>query len=185
MREIVREFGFSKNLNNVLKKLSNLFKVAIKQQHEIIVLCLGSSKIVGDCFAPTVGDFLLSKNLPFWIYGNSNSNVNARNIKQTLDLISLIHKNNIILVVDSLATTNPSLIGDVILSDEYVGLNKQVFVDADLFLYATTTYLGFQNLHAKINITTSLASTIANTLECAFNLAKRNIEFDFLNKCVC
>ena len=184
MRELVREFGLCESIPQTFHKLQKFFSTALNQQQEIVVLCVGSSKVLGDCFGATVGDFLLSKNLPFWIYGNSTSNVNATNINVTQKLISLIHKNCTILVVDALSTTNPSLIGDIILSDEYVALNKHVSINAQMFLFATTTYLGHQNLHAKISIVNSLAKLVSNTIEQAFISAKHVLGLEFLHECV-
>ena len=185
MQELVREFGLFGKLDGVSQKVFNSFSIALKQQLDIVFLCVGTSRILGDCFGALVGDKLLGKNLPIFIYGNSKCCVDAKNISKTLKLISLVHPNSLIIVVDSLATTNASLVGDVLLSCEYVGLNKRVGLHADLFLYATTTYVGHQNLHAKLSIVEKLASVVSNTIENACLKALHFQEIEFLRECIC
>ena len=180
MQEICCEFALDGHIPQTQHHLQNLFSIALARKLDVVFVCVGTSKIVGDCFGPTLGDKLILESLPVWVYGTTKSNVCATNLQATLKVINLVHPHSIVVVLDAMATPNATNLGNVILSNPYVGVNKQVFVDADLFLYATTTYLGHGTLHAKLEIINKLALIVKNTIAQAFNSSFHNLELEFL-----
>ena len=184
MQEITREYGFFESLPKIEAKLENLFLIALKQNLEIVFLCIGTPKFFGDSFGPIVGDKLLGLGLPFWVFGNSKSFVDANNARSTQKVVSVVHPNSLLVVVDALSTKNKSNVGDVVLSNNYVGLNPKVCLFADLFLFGTTTFVGHQKLYAKLELVEQLATKVCNTVKKAFLRALRQHKFEFLQKCV-
>lgn len=87
--------------NNFLmfNKLYNLNKV--KKDKQIIFLCVGNSKIWFDSFGPIVGSVLKLMDFGFYIYGNTKTNINAKNINEYIEMIYNFHKNPYIIVFDN------------------------------------------------------------------------------------
>lgn len=181
MQEIIREFGFDKSLSKISKRLKNLFLLAFVKQIEIVFVCVGTSKVLGDCFGALVGDKLSALRLPFWIFGGTNNNVDAHNLNSTLKVVRLLHPKSFVIVVDSLCTNNQTAIGDIVLSNNYVSINPNAFCKADLFLYATTTYTGHQNLYTKIKIVNKLSCVVSNAIKNAFLSATHKFSLEFLS----
>src|SRR5574344_1874666 len=122
MREIMSVFGLSKNAIDILSiKLKELFFISINLKKEIVFLCLGTDKVLGDCLGTLVGEKLLKNSLPFWVYGTLQKNITAKNLEQTLKYINTIHSNARWVVIDTLATTNKIDLGTIVLSDTYKG----------------------------------------------------------------
>lgn len=68
---------------------------------QIVFLCVGSSKLTGDSLAPIIGDKLIESNLPCYVYGTTNSNVNRKNLDNYIDFISKVHPNCILITIDA------------------------------------------------------------------------------------
>ena len=184
MQEITREFGLFGKLLLTKARLKKLFLFALLQKLEIVFVCVGTSKVLGDSFAPLVGDKLLKMSLPIWVFGGTTNNVDARNLNSTLKVVKLLHPKSIVIVVDTLSTFQKSSIGDVVLSNNYVGLNPKVFVKADLFLFGTTTFVGHQNLYAKTEIVNNLSSSVAFAIKESFLSSVRKSNLNFLSRFV-
>ena len=67
-----------------------------------VILCIGSSKIISDCYGPTVG-YLLQNEYPLnaFVYGSLYKPVNALNLQATLSQIRIKHPHSKIIAVDS------------------------------------------------------------------------------------
>lgn len=83
--------------------LINSIKLCDIKYNEIIILCIGTSKIIGDSIAPIVGSKLLKLKLKHnvYIYGNTLNEVNANNIVDVTKKIYINHKNPLIIAVDA------------------------------------------------------------------------------------
>lgn len=68
---------------------------------QIVFLCVGTSKVAGDSLAPRVGDKLIESNLPCYVYGVSNNNVNRKNLLNYLCFIQKMHPNCILITIDA------------------------------------------------------------------------------------
>lgn len=186
MQELCRAFGMCDDQSAIINTLNNVFIPACSRKQEIVFVCVGASHVCGDCFGAVVGDILLSMRLPIFIFGSTSSNVNAHNLRPTMQVVNLLHPNAVVVVVDSLSTTDPTTIGNIIISDEYVGLNKRVKICADLFLYGVTTYLSptRHNLHSKLTITQKLGVCLAKCIKHSILRANRASKLTFLQKVV-
>ena len=82
-------------------------KVIRRTKNDYIFLCVGSTKIIADSFAPMLGTMLIQNNCPFYVYGTLKMPINAINLKSALEYIFEKHKNCKIIVVDvKISNTN-------------------------------------------------------------------------------
>ena len=78
------------------------------QYQKPAILCVGNSKIIGDCFGPLVGESLISKyNIPIHIYGRKNRNITSSSLHDFYTMILQYHDG--ILVLDSALCPSPYL----------------------------------------------------------------------------
>ena len=88
-----------------------------------IFLCVGSDKYVCDSLAPIISEMLTKKyNIPAYVYGGLDYNINANNLIQALSYIETEHPNNPKVLIDATLGDN---VGKVILtSGSYAGMGK-------------------------------------------------------------
>lgn len=88
-----------------------------------IFLCVGSDKFVCDSLAPIVGEMLTKKyNIPAYVYGGLDYNINAHNLVQAVNYIETIHPKNPIFLIDATLDDN---IGSIKLTDGgYAGMGR-------------------------------------------------------------
>lgn len=87
---------------NIREVVSQELVQAIKENKEIVILCVGTDRSTGDSLGPIVGDklkFLVRDNV--YIYGNLESPVHAKNITEVNDLILKTHCNPYIIAIDA------------------------------------------------------------------------------------
>jgi len=90
---------------------------------EIIFLCIGSNKIIGDSVGPRVGNLLKMKNKlkKFKIFGDMENPITANNIMEIKNNNKL--NNKFIIVIDS-AMGKKELIGNIYISNTKTKLGK-------------------------------------------------------------
>ena len=87
---------------NIREVVSQEIVQAIKENKEIIILCVGTDRSTGDSLGPIVGDklkFLVRNNV--FIYGNLENPVHAKNISEVKDLILNTHSNPYVIAIDA------------------------------------------------------------------------------------
>lgn len=96
------------NIGSQQQLITSLTQFFLKYSNPAI-LCIGNSKVIGDAFAPFLGEILLTKyNLPVHIYGRKHKNVTSSNLVSYISTLKQFHDG--ILVVDS-TFTNLSTLG--------------------------------------------------------------------------
>lgn len=69
---------------------------------EIVFLCIGSDRIIGDCLGPFVGQLLDSYTSPgVFVYGTLSDPVHAMNLTQISHQIQLHHPDSLVIAVDA------------------------------------------------------------------------------------
>ena len=127
-------YEFNNELYNMQKDLTNKIRTILNKEKQqrgyfnIVFLCIGTDRIIGDCLGPIVGTKLkneLEKQNIFNIniYGTLNKNVSYSNIEDILKMINKKHENAYIISVDS-ALSNKENIGKVFIKEGKMELGK-------------------------------------------------------------
>lgn len=95
----INNINIAQNNYNLYKSLEKMIKKAGKR--EIIFLCVGNPKIWFDSFGPIVGSVLKHLKIEKFIYGNTLSYINAKNIEHYVKMIYGFHTNPFIIVFDN------------------------------------------------------------------------------------
>ncbi|NLZ24876.1 MAG: DUF1256 domain-containing protein [Clostridiales bacterium] len=67
-----------------------------------VILCIGTKEVTGDRLAPLVGTLLKSKyNIPAFVYGDLNYDVNGLRLKETASFVKRAHKGAPLITVDA------------------------------------------------------------------------------------
>lgn len=113
-----------------IQEFSNYLYEERKKYFEIVFLCIGTDRIIGDCLGPLVGTMLEEKlekynifNLT--IYGTLKRNICYTNIQEISELIQEKHKKACIIVIDA-ALSNKDNIGKVFIKKEKIILGKSL-----------------------------------------------------------
>ncbi len=73
-----------------------------KQPKEtLILLCIGTDKITGDCLGPLVGSKLQKRNFPYPLYGTLKQPLHASNLSESLIQIKKYHPQPFLLAIDA------------------------------------------------------------------------------------
>ena len=105
------------------KILSHYILLHKQNQEELIVLCIGTDKITGDCLGPLVGTGLKEKKFPLPVFGTLQHPVHALNIADTVAGLKKHYRHPFFLAVDA-ALGAPEKIGTVTLSASPVSPGK-------------------------------------------------------------
>ena len=82
-----------------MEKLINEIKKLLPQDKDILIVCVGSDRITGDCLGPLAGTFLENKG--FDVLGTIHSPVHAGNIKKAIQFIKALHYNKFKIAIDA------------------------------------------------------------------------------------
>lgn len=78
----------------------------------LVFLCIGTTKIIGDSVGPKVGDKLKQRGVDAYVYGNTLRQVTAVNVDDYARMIKTRHASDLVVVIDS-ALGKTSDIGSV------------------------------------------------------------------------
>ena len=109
---------FSNALNNHITYLNKKFE-------DLVLLCIGTDKITGDCLGPLVGSKLKQRKFPYPLYGTLEKPLHAGNLTEQLPEISLVHPDACTLAIDAAVGTK-NHIGLVSLSRQPLSPGKGV-----------------------------------------------------------
>lgn len=86
--------------NNVVEKIGQF--ISEINYEELVIVCIGSDKLIFDSLGPFIGTNLSKNNLNnIYIYGTLNNPINALNIERQVLKIKRKHPNSIILAIDA------------------------------------------------------------------------------------
>lgn len=88
--------------------LKSCYKECFSLNKHLVILCIGSDRVIGDCLGPLVGHKLSSllKSSDISIYGTLNNPVHAKNLNTTIKKIRATIRNPYIIALDSSLGTN-------------------------------------------------------------------------------
>lgn len=150
----------------------------IGAQKNLVILCIGTSKLLGDAFGPLVGNILkYDYNIPVYIYGDLIHNITAQNINFYINMIKKYHNDAHVLVVDS-ALGSDSDIG--VIKTYNHGCIPRSGIENVFSVVGDSCVLGVVEnrevfkklLNAKRYFITSLAKVTAKAIEQYYQLTK-------------
>lgn len=143
---------------------------------QIVFLCVGTDKVIGDCIGPLVGSKLIElfKDYNIFninIYGSLQENINYINVKNVIEKIESYHNNACVIVVDA-ALSKKENIGKIFVSNTKTvlgkGINKNKIEIGDISIKAVVgkdfkiSKYNFKNLQeTSLGFIMNLSETIA------------------------
>lgn len=103
---------------NIREVVSKELIQVIKDNRDIIILCIGTDRSTGDSLGPIVGDklkFLVRDHV--FLYGNLENPVHAKNISEINELIIKNHSNPYVIAIDA-SLGNLQDVGKVIIESK-------------------------------------------------------------------
>lgn len=101
--------------------LGEYLKEYIKEN--LVIVCIGTDKFIGDALGPLVGSILKCNNFPYPVYGTLHNPIHALNLNKSLTSINEKHKSSYIIAIDACLGTN---IGDIYIRDHPIYPGKGV-----------------------------------------------------------
>ena len=98
------------NEENSITSLSNHLKKYLDD--DIIIVCIGTDKFIGDCLGPMVGSILNNLNINVPVYGTIKDPIHALNLEDKMFDIYKKHPDSRILAIDA-CVTEDSPIGEI------------------------------------------------------------------------
>lgn len=103
---------YEKVYANLLYKFSKIMERYKQNEYsQIIFLCIGSSKIIGDSFGPLVGNKLKQKisSKDIIVVGDLKNNICALNIDKNIEIIKNNYKKPLIIAIDAALSRNEDI----------------------------------------------------------------------------
>lgn len=157
-------------------ELKQFLKKSVQQNHNIVILCIGTDRATGDCLGPLVGQFL-KKELPqLAIYGTLDHPVHALNLEKTIEEIYAQNDNPYIIAVDA-SLGVPEHIGYATISTTPLipgkGVNKKLPAIGNLSITGIVNITGFPNSvllqSTRLHTVITLANCIGNAIYWCFD----------------
>jgi putative sporulation protein YyaC len=82
-------------------KIKEMIQQPTRDDQDIVFLCIGSDRYIGDSVGPLVGTMLKENQIPFHVYGTLEEPVHAFNLKGMLKEIHKQVKNPLIISIDA------------------------------------------------------------------------------------
>lgn len=101
--------------------VSTLFNaVTERDDRQVVIVCFGTTAISGDALGPMVGTLLTDKyDIPAFVYGTQENNVNGKNMKDWLSFIKTVHEGAIFVAVDA-SLGKKDKVGEVVIREDGV-----------------------------------------------------------------
>lgn len=135
--------------------LERLLKGKLKKGQQLIILCIGTDYIVGDCLGPLVGYKLNLRNYRLIVYGDFDNTVHSANLVEIVKDINEKYANPFIIAIDSALCYDSVQIGNVRLREG--GLLPGIAFKKEL------PYVGHISITGIINSKSSFENFIKTT----------------------
>ncbi len=90
-----------KEIDMLAFKIKEMIDHSSLKGNDIVFLCIGSDRYVGDSLGPLVGTMLIENEVPFHVYGTLEEPVHAFNLKGILKKINKQFRKPIIISIDA------------------------------------------------------------------------------------
>lgn len=163
--------------------ISQKFKESKKEN--IVIVNIGTDRIVGDAFGPLLGSMLVDLDTPFKIYGTLDSLLTSKNANAKIEEILDNHTNSFIIATDAGLTSKEELLDTISIRD--IPLKPALANDKELSeigdmsilynlaipydrckddgLYFSLQSIRISKIYHKSKIVISLLNTLKNLLD--------------------
>ena len=100
----------------LIGKLKKIFVEAKQQQREVVFLCIGSDRYIGDSLGPLIGSMLQENEISHPVYGTLEDPVHAFNLKIVLKDIYKKRDNPLLISIDA-SLGEKEQVGDVLFNE--------------------------------------------------------------------
>lgn len=137
-----------------------------------IILCIGTSKCIGDSLGPIVGEYLYNniKKSNVYVLGNLKNNITYQNIDVILNRINNTIKNPYMILIDS-ALSNKNYIGKIVVNKNKMivgsALNKSEYKYGNLSIkgiVGENKYSYEENYNELNNVSLDLVKNISKNI---------------------
>lgn len=153
------------NSENPQDILGEFIKNNIKEN--LIIVCIGTDKFIGDALGPIVGSILTEYKFPFPVYGTIHDPIHALNLNRSLEKIRKKHPSNFIIAIDACLGTK-SEIGDIYIRDMPIcpgrGVGKVLEEVGDISIVGIVAKNDSEDFLYSNTIRLSLVYDIANII---------------------
>ncbi len=163
--------------NLCLKEFSNCFleyfSKKIPYRKETIILCIGTDRATGDSLGPLIGYKLKNISYPnVFVYGSLDEPVHAKNLQETLDMISKNHLDPLIIAIDA-CLGKMEHVGYITIGEGALkpgaGVRKDLPPVGDLFITGIVNFSGFMDMLVLQNTRLSLVMKMADIISAGIN----------------
>lgn len=152
-------------LNSFSESLRNLINSRKKKNQELIFLCIGTDKVMGDCLGPILGYRLKRNGCKENIYGDLDFPVHAQNIKTVVKDIKKKHPRAFVIAIDA-SLGLKSHVGFITLGTGALypgaGVGKELPKVGNVYITGIVNSSSTQDFfdNTRLNIVMNLADTI-------------------------
>ena len=160
-----------------MKKLVNEIKEHINTN--LIIVCIGTDKCIGDCLGPLVGTILKEDNFPLPVYGTLSEPIHALNIDERLNEIKKLHPNAHIIGIDA-CLGNEEDIGDIRVRNHAISPGKGV--GKELPEVGETSIIGIVDTSEYSDLFFSRSIRLSFVMDMAKSISKILFDSCLINK---
>lgn len=163
------------NKNKIINKILTSFKESGKS--EIVIVNIGTDKLIGDVLAPMVGTFLHEEGYIDGIYGTIEKPIHAVNLESQISVINDIHRDAFIIGIDSCLCEDEKEIGKIKFRDLPIspgkGVGKDLMEVGDCSLIGicdVSSYDFVLGTSVRLNTIWNMAKDITDIIEIVFGI---------------
>ena len=91
-----------RSVSNITRTFCSCIRRHSGSWSELVFLCIGSDRIIGDCLGPFVGQLLSTYTIPgISVYGTLKAPVHAQNLSSVAHIIRAEHPDSLVVAVDA------------------------------------------------------------------------------------
>lgn len=165
------ELSISYQDKNCGKKIKKTILNLLKDNDNVVIICVGTDRSTGDSLGPLVGT-LIKEKVKVPVFGTLDKTVNAKNIAETIDYVNKEYNNPFIIAIDACLGSTIERVGCIDIDNSTLkpglALNKNLPEVGDISILGivnistTFDFLILQN--TRLNTVYELSKQISNSL---------------------
>lgn len=99
----------------------NVLKSKYEAKYDVVFLCIGTDRIIGDCIGPITGSLLKNKIGDKFVYGNLDENLTFNNVLRKVHEVKVKFSNPYIIAIDA-ALSDEENIGKIFVDESGISI---------------------------------------------------------------